>query len=983
MSEAVKIFLAAMACFSVASTSLLAQGTAFTYQGRLNSNGVAAGGSFDFSFALFSAGSGGGQLGNTATNTGVPVTNGLFTVSLDFGNQFPGASRWLEIGVRPNGGGAFTTLSPRQAVTPAPYAVTAGNVTGLVAASQVSGTIPLAQLPSAVMTNGASGLNLSGTFNGNGAGVTNVTSAIQSFRGIGTNTIFVDQSAPGSYLIFTNRAFYINSNLPQTNSPSLYLVVTNQTLIQDIGFLDGRFVNNGSLGSFAGLEWFPNHSGSEPEMTIDSPGSMALGWNIGSRIGISLQPNRSLQIGIFPTEYGRLDNIYLEGCFNSVALPNCGYAIPFIFNSGYKTNGVNINQNLTLWAHATDTNGESRLTLFDNWDMSATPDLSSHNFANSKVRAEFITASSHGPGGVSFNGIVTSTNFQGAFTGDGSGLINLNFSSATGAISLAQLPPAVVTNGASGVIISGAFSGNGANLTGVQAANTLQNTSEAIAFANANNISDLATRAALVGMENELKTFNVWSNVTDIFPLYARFHPLSGNTFLGRTFTNRDFTVGSFGVSTWPSPIKVAIPSQTNGTVVVVWQYPLSTPYLFELHPVAGLANETTHDEFLYSAYLNAYERMLSVTNSVLQSTYVNDQAWPAYGVFGWNPDSANGTSQFNLQQRVDFASFNTNGNLQFYRNGMRGMVGGGTPDFTNHVGFRNAFNEIVIGGDPLGVTTSPCLASIAAVFVLNTEINSNLAFAVTRAARWLDPRRKNLILVGDSLTVPNYTNSFDYYLSQNPRFSDYFFYNLAGSGQSAVTCDTITGSGGIGRITNVLNMLSGLGCVSESELVYCLGLNDLGIQGSSPSNTWYHITNFTSAVPLDMNVRVGTIAAVSTNETLFNSFGTTALGINSNAAVLNGIVLSNSYRFGGGVFDKASLFNQSNLATNAGFTTDGIHLNDTNGHQLQIQIAALIANNNQGGSPGGTSGGLTTNVTNGTSTFYITNGLIMRITTP
>ncbi|HNI61280.1 MAG TPA: hypothetical protein PKW11_15155, partial [Pseudomonadota bacterium] len=39
------------------------------------------------------------------THNNVAVTNGLFTVTLDFGNQFPGADRWLEIGVRTNGGG--------------------------------------------------------------------------------------------------------------------------------------------------------------------------------------------------------------------------------------------------------------------------------------------------------------------------------------------------------------------------------------------------------------------------------------------------------------------------------------------------------------------------------------------------------------------------------------------------------------------------------------------------------------------------------------------------------------------------------------------------------------------------------------------------------------------------------------------------------------------------------------------------------------
>ena len=107
-------------------STLHAQGTAFTYQGRLNSSGNPASGTYDLTFALFSVSSGAGQVGVTLTNTPVAVSNGLFTVTLDFGANFPGASRWLEIGVRTNGGGAFTTLVPRQALTATPFAITAG-----------------------------------------------------------------------------------------------------------------------------------------------------------------------------------------------------------------------------------------------------------------------------------------------------------------------------------------------------------------------------------------------------------------------------------------------------------------------------------------------------------------------------------------------------------------------------------------------------------------------------------------------------------------------------------------------------------------------------------------------------------------------------------------------------------------------------------------------------------------------------------------
>jgi hypothetical protein len=139
-------------------SSAFAQGTAFTYQGRLNSGGNSAKGSYDLRFAIYDALAAGTQQGSLLTNSATGVTNGLFTVTLDFGANFPGAARWREIGVRTNGGGAFATLSPRQLITPTPYAIysaTAGSAAtattaasaNSVAAANITGTMPLAQLP--------------------------------------------------------------------------------------------------------------------------------------------------------------------------------------------------------------------------------------------------------------------------------------------------------------------------------------------------------------------------------------------------------------------------------------------------------------------------------------------------------------------------------------------------------------------------------------------------------------------------------------------------------------------------------------------------------------------------------------------------------------------------------------------------------------------------------------------------------------------
>lgn len=102
----------------------LPAGTAFTYQGRLEDGGSPATGSYDFEFRLFDGAAGGAQVGGTVERPGVVVAGGLFTVDLDFGpGAFTGSARWLEVAVRPAGGGAFTTLSPRQRTNGAPYGI--------------------------------------------------------------------------------------------------------------------------------------------------------------------------------------------------------------------------------------------------------------------------------------------------------------------------------------------------------------------------------------------------------------------------------------------------------------------------------------------------------------------------------------------------------------------------------------------------------------------------------------------------------------------------------------------------------------------------------------------------------------------------------------------------------------------------------------------------------------------------------------------
>lgn len=101
----------------------------FTYQGRLTDGGNPASGSYDFQFILYDAEIGGSQIGSIVTKTPVTVTAGYFAVELNFGTTAfdDGGGRWLEIYVRRTASGSYTVLSPRQKITPTPYAITALN----------------------------------------------------------------------------------------------------------------------------------------------------------------------------------------------------------------------------------------------------------------------------------------------------------------------------------------------------------------------------------------------------------------------------------------------------------------------------------------------------------------------------------------------------------------------------------------------------------------------------------------------------------------------------------------------------------------------------------------------------------------------------------------------------------------------------------------------------------------------------------------
>ncbi len=233
------LLITAVAVLSTLSLQLLAGplGTAFTFQGRMTAGGAAANGVYDLKFTLYDDPTAGTQVGPALTNSPVTVSNGVFTVTLDFGEGiFAGSPRWLAIGVRTNGSNAnFSPLGGRQPVAPSPYALhaaaaaSAAILSGSLPAAQIQGTLALSQLPGAVVTNNAAGLTLNGSFTGQGGGLAGVVPANNS---VGTGQIADGsvQAADVNASTFSNTFWKANGNVGTTAGTHFLGTTDNEPL---------------------------------------------------------------------------------------------------------------------------------------------------------------------------------------------------------------------------------------------------------------------------------------------------------------------------------------------------------------------------------------------------------------------------------------------------------------------------------------------------------------------------------------------------------------------------------------------------------------------------------------------------------------------------------------------------------------------------------------------------------------------------------
>jgi hypothetical protein len=265
------------------------QTTEFTYQGRLADNSLPASGTYEMRFRVFDSEAGGTQMPvatpitldfTVANGNAVTVTNGSFTVRLDFSAAaFPGSPRFLEVSVRRNAGDPFTPLNPRQPITSVPH-----NIKSRMADS-LSTSCVLCVTDAQIQS--IDGSKVTGTVD-SAASAANAATANNASQlgGVAANQYVQtgDSRLSDARTPLSGSANYIQAN-PTTPQPATSFNIGADGTLG--GRLSAGIVNSATRYELGGMPVF-NVSGSFSDSQLNFAGTNTF---VGERAGMNSAPN--------------------------------------------------------------------------------------------------------------------------------------------------------------------------------------------------------------------------------------------------------------------------------------------------------------------------------------------------------------------------------------------------------------------------------------------------------------------------------------------------------------------------------------------------------------------------------------------------------------------------------------------------------------------------------------------------------------------
>lgn len=295
----------AVALFAALAASAAPVSTCFTYQGRLrNNNGTLITAPQDFRVTLYPLATGGSPVGSPSVNQTncVPVVNGLFTLTLCFGDpsSYRCEARWLEIAVRPCGSSTFQVLTQRVELLPTPNAIQS-----LVACSVASNGVSAGSIPNSTITSNkiASGQVVK-SLNGLHDDVKLLAGNNVTLTPSGQNLEISAAGGPAIWSLNGANAYYSGGGVGiGTTSPQQQLSVADGLNIDQANGNSGTVVNTLRFGSGSGEAIGSKRTPGDSQFGLDfytasikrmsilndgnvailSPGSLR--WSSGSALG--------------------------------------------------------------------------------------------------------------------------------------------------------------------------------------------------------------------------------------------------------------------------------------------------------------------------------------------------------------------------------------------------------------------------------------------------------------------------------------------------------------------------------------------------------------------------------------------------------------------------------------------------------------------------------------------------------------------------